>query len=60
MRVYRTTSLGVPDPLSFAYKKWNEGLGALLLQRASFEASRPMRYGAVGFIDQSALFSFAY
>ena len=37
------------------YKKGNDSLGAIALQRTSFEVSQPMRYGAVGFIDQSAL-----
>ena len=50
-----TSSLGVPDRRSFAYKKGNDGLGSIVLQRASFEMSQPMRYEAVGFIDQSAL-----
>ena len=37
------------------YKKGNDGLGTIVLQRASFEVSQPMRCGPVGFIDQSAL-----
>ena len=32
-------SLGVPDRHLFAYKKVNDGLGAIVLQRASFEVS---------------------
>ena len=53
-------SLGVADCRALIGKKANDSLGALQSNSAAFEVSQPMRYGAVGSIDQSALFSFAY